>query len=126
MERWNDGARKEMLDLLIAEMDKASLHLSLHISASVLLTKITIEKVFFIKREAACEVIGNEDELARTLHRRSRAFVDIQSQERASQPGKIVKGTGTEAELYLLAKQIESLHMRAAERQKTGRTLRTR
>ena len=115
-----------MLNLLSFEMDKASLHLSLHISASVLLTKITTERIFFIKREASGFVAGDEDGLARMLHQKSGAFVDIQSQERALEAGKIVKGTGTEAELYLLAKQIESLHMRAAEQQKTGRTLRMR
>ena len=124
VERWNDEAKSDMLTLLSAEMEKASHRLSLHVNASVLLTKVPIERLFFIKLEASRLVVGDEDGLTRMLHQRSGAWVDVQSRMSALNPGKIVKGIGTEAELYLLEKQIEMLNAQADEQQRTGRSLR--
>lgn len=84
--------------------------MSLHVNAAVLLMKVQVEKLFFIQLEAARVHAGNEDGVTRTLHEKSGAWVDIQSQMNSKEPGMLVRGKGTEAELYVLDGLVKLLN----------------
>ena len=107
-------------------MEKASHRLSLHGSASVLLKKIHVERLFFIQLAAARGLTGDEDGVTRMLQKKSGATVEVQNKMNAKNPGMVVKGNGTEAELCLLEKTIQLINRQAEHDQKTQRTLRVR
>lgn len=107
-------------------MEKASHRLSLHANASVLLAKVQVERLFFIDVDAARDLAGKEDVLQKKLHYSSGAYVDIQTKMHTKSPGMLVKGNGTEAELFILGREVKLLNKRAEAEKQSKRKVRVR
>lgn len=52
--------KEQKIEIIRTEMDRAFHRLSLHVDASVLLTRAPVEKIFFIKINFAQNVAGSE------------------------------------------------------------------
>lgn len=126
IKKWNKIEEKDKLSLLISEMEKASHRLVMHVSAGSLLRTIKIEKLFFLKLEAARRLAGKEDNIAKMLHMKCGAVIDIQTKmsDRNKNSGMIVTATGNEAELYLLDKEIKLLNRKLEAESKLTRSVR--
>eukprot|EP00210_Caulerpa_lentillifera_P002746 g2625.t1 len=123
---WNQIEQQDRLELLIAEMEKASHRLVMHVSASALLKTVKIQKLFFLKLEAARVLAGNEDTIAKTLNMKCGAKIDIQTKmsNKTTDSGMIVTAYGTEVELYLLGKEIKLLNRQLEADRKRTRSVR--
>jgi len=123
---WTETESKKNLTLLSNEMEKASQRLCIHVNAAVLLTRSAVEKNFVLGIEASKRYAGDEEALTRMLHSRSGARVDIHTKMNARDPGMIVRGAGTEAELSLLGDLVGFLNHQCTEEIKSRRLVRLR